>query len=486
MKKIAIIILVSLFITSCNNDKKIETNNDNKFITVENHKSKHLDSLFSELYSQGKFNGNVLIAENDTIIFKNSYGFADVNSKRTLNSETIFELASVTKQFTAMAIYILSKEAKLSLNDTISKYIPELKAYKGITIQNLIHHTGGLPDYMPLAEKYWDKSKIATNDDILKLFQQKQPTKSFEPNEKWEYSNTGYLVLASIIERVSGKKYGKFLEEVIFRPLKMKKTFVYRRRYQPRKINNYANGYFYSDSLKKLVTPDELGKDFYVVYLDGIVGDGMVNSNIIDLYKWDKALLKNNYINEDDKKIFFFFFKTNDNKNTNYGFGWLIVSPNTYGKIINHSGGWGGYISWNENHLDNNKTIIILQNVDKDEKKMPINNTRKIVYNKPIEKPIKLDTLTLKKYSGIYLKPNGEKEKIIYENTKLYIERNSVVKLELIPVSKTKFIADGFTLEVSYEFSSDKNGNIIKLRIQQEATGIDKEYNVRELKINTK
>lgn len=474
MKKLIIILFSITLITSCKNNKPIKLNNENNFLQIENIKSKRLDSLFLNLYKQKEFNGNILVAENDTIIFKKSYGYADINSKRKLNTETIFELASVTKQFTAMGIYFLSKEKKLSLNDTISKYIPELSEYKGITIKNLLTHTGGLPDYMSLTGKYWDNSKIITNDYVLNLFKEKHPKILFEPNKKWKYSNTGYIILASIIERVSGMTYENYLKKVIFKPLKMKNTFVYQRRYNPQKVDNYANGYIFSDSLKKMVTPDELGKDHYVVALDGVVGDGMINTTLIDLYKWDKALLGNVFINKEDKKSIFSSYKMNDEKETDYGFGWMIDNPKNYGKIINHSGGWGGYVTWNEIHLENNKIIIVLQNIDDDKTKMPIKNIRKILYNRPIEKPIKLDTTILKKYAGVYSKPNGKEAKIIYTNKKLYIAMNPVVKLELIPLSKTKFLVDGFSPEVTYEFFIDDNSKVTKFRVLQEATGLDK------------
>lgn len=475
MKKIIITLFSIILITSCKNNQSVKLNNENSFIQIENNKTKRLDSLFSNLYSEKEFNGNVLVAENDTIILKKSYGYADINSKRKLNTETIFELASVTKQFTAMGIYLLSKEGKLSLNDTISKYIPELSKYKGITIKTLLTHTGGLPDYMKVTEKYWDKNKIINNDEVLNLFKEKHPKILFKPNEKWQYSNTGYLILASIIERVSGNSYEEYLKKVIFKPLKMNKTLVYRRRYNPKKIDNYANGFIYSDSLKRLVTPDELGKDFYIVYLDGVVGDGMVNSTLLDLYKWDKAILGNDFISKEDKKHIFSSYKTNDGKETDYGFGWMIDNLKNYGKIINHSGGWGGYVTWNEFHLKNKKILIILQNIDDSKVKIPIKNTRKILYNRPIEKPIKLDTTILKKYVGKYLTYNQKEREITFINDKLYLVMKSGYKPELVPVSKTKFIVKGFSPEVTFTFVVDEKGKVVKYRVQQEATGLDKE-----------
>lgn len=442
-----------------------------------NEKTLKLDTLYSELFNNGSFNGSVLIAENGQIIFEKSFGFADEQTNRKINDSTVFELASVSKQFTAMGIVQLEKEGKLSYQDDISKYVPELIDYKGITIKNLLNHTGGLPDYMGIADKNWDKSKIATNDDMLKMFKQLHPKKLFEPNEKWDYSNTGYLILATIIERVSGQEFENYLNDKIFKPLGMNNTFVYRRRFAPKEIQNYANGYIYSDSLQKKILPDEVGKDFYIVYLDGIVGDGMVNSNPQDLLKWDRELYKNKLINDKDRELIFSSVMTKDSSQTDYGFGWMIDSTKTYGKVASHSGGWAGYISYVERDIDNDKTIIILQNNSLSKTEIPIKNTRRILYNQDVEKPIKLDSEILKVYAGKYLTDNQKEKEIAFENDKLYVVMSADYKMELVPVSKTKFIVDGWSPEVSYTFISNEKGEVEKYRVIQESQGVDKEAN---------
>jgi len=313
-------------------------------LTSSNRTSK-FDTLYTNLYNKGAFNGSVLIAEKGNIIFEKSYGLANEQTKEKLNNNSIFELASVSKQFTAMGIVQLEKKGKLSYEDDITKYVPELKFYTGITIRNLLNHTGGLPNYLDLAKINWDKTNIATNDDIIIMFERIKPNKLFEPNEKWDYNNTGYLVLATIIERVSGQEFGKYLNDKIFKPLNMENTFVYRRRFSPKKIENYANGYIYSDSLKMKIIPEKLNKYSFVTYLDGVVGDGSINSNLRDLLKWDRALYKNNLISEKDRELMFSSAITKDSTETNYGFGWMIDSKKTYGKIVSHSGGWDGYVT---------------------------------------------------------------------------------------------------------------------------------------------
>lgn len=339
-----------------------------------------LDSLFTSLFEQKMFNGNVLIADKGKIIFEKSFGWANEATKQPINSSTVFELASVSKQFTAMGIVLLEKQKKLKYDDKISRYIPELAFYGNITIQNLLHHTSGLPDYMELFEEKWDKTKFAVNQDIVNELVKHQPKLHFLPGEKYEYSNTGYALLGLIIEKVSKKSFGQFLSEHIFTPLKMKNTLVYRRRFAPKTIKNYAHGYII-DSLGNKVLPDSFGKEYYTYYLDGIVGDGMVNSTVKDLLKWDRALYSNKLVNDKDRKIIFSKGKTNDGKTVDYGLGWAVLENKKYGTIVNHSGGWAGYITFIERHLDNDKTIILLQNNITENTSLPIEEVYKILYN---------------------------------------------------------------------------------------------------------
>ncbi len=463
-KKILFVLIALTVMTSCKQEKETT-----KFNIINNKKTERLDSLYIEHYKKGEFNGNVLVAENGDVIFQKSFGLANEETKEELNIETAFELASVTKQFTAMGIVQLQKDGKLSYDDSISKYIPELSNYEGITVLNLLEHTGGLPDYMTIMEKNWDKSKFATNESVIKLFQELQPEKDFEPGEKFRYSNTGYLLLGTIIERVSGKSFEDYLTEKIFKPLEMDNTFIYRRRYQPKEIKNYANGYMYSDSLKRKILPDEKGKDFYYVYLDGIVGDGMVNSTLQDLFKWDRALYNNSLVTDEDKKLIFSSHQTKDGKETGYGFGWFVKQDSLYGKVVSHSGGWAGYTTFIERQIDNDKTIILLQNNRTKLTKLPLKNTRKILYNQPVETPFTLNKNVLLKYAGEYDSGNGNIEKIDLEFDRLW----SNTRYELKPVSETKFNLIGFRPLVTFEFILDEKENVEKLRIQQEETGVD-------------
>ena len=338
-----------------------------------------IDHLLDSLFLKQKFNGNILIAEKGKIIYNRSYGLANETTKEKLTEKSIFELASCSKQFTAMAIILLKEKNKLNLDDDISKYIPELTHYKGISIRNLLHHTGGLPDYLPLMDSVWDKTKIATNKDIIAFFSKYKPKALFAPNSKHEYSNTGYALLATIIERVSAQTYAEFLKEQIFNPLKMKNSFVYNRRLSPKHIKNYALGYLYIQNQNKYILPDDYEKTKMVYWLDGVVGDGTVNSTVTDLLKWDRALYTTKLVSKESLKEIFANGILNDGALGKHGFGWRMLDTKEFGRIAKHSGGWPGYMTYIERNTDNDKTIIILQNHYN--VTMPADEIRNILYN---------------------------------------------------------------------------------------------------------
>jgi len=433
-----------------------------------------IDSLLNSLYSKEKINGNFLIAEKGKVIYSHSFGLANETTKNKLNENSIFELASCSKQFTAMAIMILKEKGKLSLDDKITKYIPELSNYNGITIRNLLNHTGGLPDYMELMDSLFDKSKIANNKDIIQIFSKYQPKILFEPNTKYEYSNTGYALLASIIEKASGLTYADYLSKTIFKPLKMKNTFVYTRRLSPKKIDNYALGYVYSDSLKKYFLPDELKETYMVIWLDGVVGDGTVNSTINDLLKWDRALYTNKLLTQEGVKEVFEVATLKDESKTKYGFGWGIEDNADFGIITSHSGGWPGYVTFIERHITNDKTIIILQNHDN--VSIPVKSIRSILYNKPlpvqkIRKEIIITTEQLERFVGVYEVEKDFEIKISLDNDQLFAQLTGQNAFPIFAESEMLFFLK--VVDAQIQFEKNENGEILNLFILQDGNKIE-------------
>jgi len=416
-------------------------------------KTEKLDSLFQAATKDGTFNGNVLIAEKGKVIYQKSFGYSDIKAKEKLTSKSVFELASVSKQFTAMGIVLLQKQGKLSYDDPITKFLPELSMYNDITIKNLLVHTGGLPDYMELMGQEENHEGFATNQTIIDLFVKKKPPVLFKPGEKHEYSNTGYAILASIIEKASGKSFGDYLQENIFKPLKMNDTRVYRRWFKPEKVKDVTKGYIYSDIVKGFVTPDEISKDYYSIYLDGIVGDGMVNSTTSDLLLWDQALYTDKLVNKQDKDLIFSSYPTQSGKATRYGFGWGISSSDVYGKVVSHSGGWSGYVTYIARYLDKGYTIIMLQNESSEKTTIPHMEVKKILFGTLY----KADKKKMEEMAGTYKSDKGNERELLFEKGKLYTRLDPENKLELIPISENRFLVDGFQPEVYYEFVAENN-----------------------------
>ena len=431
--------------------------------------AKRLDSLYSEMHQYGEFNGNVLIAENDTIILHKSYGIANREKEIPLDTNSVFNLASITKQFTATAIYLLANDHKLSLDDDLTKFLPELQYYKGITINHLIHHTSGLPDYMNLYSEKGDQSKLATNDYIIELFAKEKPELLFKPNEKWNYSNTGYVLLASIIERVSHTSYPVFLGERIFIPLAMTQTNVYCIHKDNLNVKNLAIGY------EEDASGNYLGNIAYAKSFDGVYGQGRIYSTTSDLFKWLKGLKRNQLLSAAQTKSLFTNYQLNSGENTNYGFGWFLNTHKDYGNYIDHTGNWAGYITLIEQHLDNNKTVIMLQNNGNatGKTKIPFVNTQKIMYDQKIEPNLRLSDEIQNKYKGIYVSEKGNETKIVCKDKSLWVILSSTMKFELLPNTTTKFTIDGFSPTVTYEFFTNPEGVVEKCIVQQPAQGVN-------------
>jgi len=322
----------------------------------------YLDSLSKNF----RFNGNVLVAENGEIVMQKSFGVANFETKKLLNDSSVFELASVSKQFTATAILLLKNSNRLKLTDSLTYYFPELP-YKGITIYHMLTHTSGLPDYEEAMNKKWDKNKIAFNSDLIAFLAKEKIPLLFAPGTKWEYSNTAYAILASVVEKVSGQPFRDFMKQHIFQPLQMTHTQVYNtRRSLKDTISNYAYGFEYNDSLKMYFMPDSIAAMKYVIYLDGIQGDGVVNSTTGDLLKWDRSVKNHTLLGEKTQTEMLKEQVLSDTvSQSHYGFG-VFIERTGLGTIISHSGQWPGYCTYLLRNVDKDQTIIVLSNNDGD------------------------------------------------------------------------------------------------------------------------
>jgi len=315
-----------------------------------------IDSLFA---TQKDFSGVVLIAENGKPVYHKAFGYREFEPQIPLQTADIFELASVSKQFTAMIIMMLKEKGLLNYDDSVRKYL-EIP-YKGITIRNLLTHTSGLPDYQEIMDTYWDKSKVAGNPDCIEYLNRYAPPKRFEPGEKYEYSNTGYMLLASIAEKASGKDFIDLCRKWIFRKLKMKSTDI-RTLEEKKATKNFAIGHIYVEERSKWVRADSFPSSNYTIWLGNRKGPGRISSTAADLLKWDQALYTEKLIRQSTLQEAFTPMKLNDGSLSNYGFGWSLRADSILGKIVWHNGDNPGYKTQIIRYIDKRKTIIALNN----------------------------------------------------------------------------------------------------------------------------
>ncbi len=304
------------------------------------------------------FSGVVLVAEGGSVVFCEATGYRHFETKEKLKKTDIFELASVSKQFTAMIIMMLQEKGMLQYDDSIAKYVKV--PYPGITLRHLLTHTSGLPDYQDIMDKYWDKSKVAGNPDILEYLNQYAPPSLFTPGEKYTYSNTGYVLLASIAEKASGKDFITMCREWIFKPLKMKDTDI-RSLEEKAKVKNFAAGHL-KDSTGQYQNANKFHASDYTVWLGNRKGPGRISSTAKDLLKWDKALYTDKLVKQSTLQQAFTSYKLNNGTSSHYGFGWQIGTDKAKGNYVLHTGDNPGYKTIIIRYLDNRKTVIILNN----------------------------------------------------------------------------------------------------------------------------
>lgn len=304
------------------------------------------------------FNGVVLVAKDGKIQFYEAAGKRKFETDEDLKKDDIFELASISKQFTSMIIMMLKERGKLNFDDPISKYVQV--PYPNITIRHLLTHTSGLPDYQEIMDKNWDKSKVAGNPEILEYLNRYAPPALFQPGEKYTYSNTGYVLLASIAEKAGGKDFIEMCREWIFKPLKMRDTNI-RTLEEKAKLKNLAPGHM-KDENGKYVNANKFHASDYTVWLGNRKGPGRISSTAQDLLKWDAALYTEKLIKKETLAEAYTGGTLNNGGKINYGFGWEVLTDKAGQKYVQHTGGNPGISTIIIRFIADHRTIIILCN----------------------------------------------------------------------------------------------------------------------------
>jgi CubicO group peptidase (beta-lactamase class C family) len=305
-----------------------------------------LSDYFDSTLLRHGFNGGILVAKEGAVIYEKYAGFADLRKKDPMTDSTELHIASSGKTFTGMAILRLAEENQLSLTDSLEKFFPAFP-YRGITIQMLLSHRSGLPNYLYFVpSSKWDKKKYVTNADVLNILYTEKPNRLFKPGTRFTYSNTNFVLLALIIEKISGKTFPEFMQEKFFGPLGMKHSYVFTMK----------------DSAIATQSYTAIGTHWNYDCLEGTYGDKNIYTTPEDLLKWDQAFYTYQLINKTMQDSAFTPYSLERPSIHNYGLAWrLLMIPNGK-KVIYHNGRWHGFNAAFARLTDEKVTIIILGN----------------------------------------------------------------------------------------------------------------------------
>ncbi|MDD2962511.1 MAG: serine hydrolase [Bacteroidales bacterium] len=303
-----------------------------------------------KILKKHRFNGSIVISFKGFPIYSNAVGLADFSRRDSLTTQAPFQLASVSKSFTAMAVMILKERGLVQFDDTLTTHIPEFP-YKNITIRHLLNHTSGLPNYMYLADKYWPKELEMSNEDMLELLIRRKQPLYFKPGSRFDYSNTGYAILALLVERKAGISFGDFARKNIFEPIGMFHTFTY----NPGLLDTIAvqvKGYRY---------PARRGNEYPNDPVNNVLGDKSIYSTAEDLALYERAWVSPVLVSDSTLQEAYTKPVLKNKREVNYGFGWRFKEVN--GKeVVFHNGLWHGFTSTITRFVESDLTVIVLTN----------------------------------------------------------------------------------------------------------------------------
>lgn len=342
-------ILFLFVLTSCQAQVKEEANKYEEYL--------------SAAHARGQFNGTALVFDGGKVVYQRAFGLRSIDPIDSLDLNSQFRLASVSKQFTAMAIMILKEQGKLRYDQDVRDFIPELP-YEGITIRHLLHHLSGLPLYEQLMDENWktdlsfdDPARYTNgNEDVIKLLAELKAPLFFKPGEQFKYSNTGYNLLGTIVARASGMSFADFTQKYIFDPAGMTRTVMYDFVIgTDPKMPDRAYGFQVAwDGTTRSPADSH--------YLNRGLGEDGVYSTVGDLLKWDRILYTDKLVSKATLEEAFTPAVLDNGGKTDFGFGWFIQRSPTGKKMVQHSGGWLSFSTYILRGIEEDKCLVILKN----------------------------------------------------------------------------------------------------------------------------
>lgn len=315
---------------------------------------KRIHEFMMQLHRKHSFNGNVLVAKDGKILYQNAIGWADYLHRDSLKINSVFELASVSKPFTATAVMLLVERGKIRLDQHVTDFYPNFP-YDSVTVEMLLTHRSGLMNYVYFVDGLWKSQKKderpgITNQEVMRLLEEHKPARYRKPGQRFHYNNSNYMVLAAIVEKVSGQKFSDFMASQIFRPLGMKNTAVYSKAE-------------YDKIPVDVVGHDRVWRRSVVQnFLDGPVGDKGIYSTVQDLYLFDRAMRNGKLLKQSTMDSVYKPRSELQRGHFGYGYGWrLFIGKED--KVAYHTGWWHGFRNIYLRQLDKDITIILLSNL---------------------------------------------------------------------------------------------------------------------------
>jgi len=414
----------------------------------------NLDSLVSTYQRQNSFNGSVLVAQKGRILLEKGYGFENKKENKLNTANTIYQIGSITKQFTSAIILQLVEQQKMTLQDRLSNYIPDYPKGDSITVENLLTHTSGIYNYTN-DENFMKTAseRPISRDSLVNLFKYKPL--DFSPGTNWSYSNSGYILLGVIIEKVTHKSYFQVVRENIFEPLDMRHTG-----FDFTNLNSSDKAIGYSSDFSNQVGIVDSSVSFAA---------GAIYTTVGDLYKWDQALYSNRIISQALLQKAFTPYKSN------YGYGWQIVTEYNK-KITEHGGGITGFVSFILRVPDDQICIIVLSNVPSPTPAIIANQINGLFNGKKPELPvarkeIHVDSSTLKLYTGEYELAPSFHIAITLENGVLQAQATNQGKNPLFAERSNFFFLK--VVDAQVEFFQGPDGKIDHLVLYQNGQKIE-------------
>jgi CubicO group peptidase (beta-lactamase class C family) len=389
--------------------------------------ARYADELFAQAYPAGEPGAAVLVAKDGQAVLRKGYGMAHLELGVPIQPEMVFELGSITKQFTAAAVLLLQERGKLSVDDEVTKYLPDYPTHgQKITVHHLLTHVSGIPSYTGLPEWLPRVREDLTVQQLIDLFKDKPL--EFNPGEKWAYNNSAYILLGAVIEKVSGKSYEDFIEQEIFAPLGMKSSrYGHQREVTPGRVAGYDK----ADDGYKIAEYLSMTQPYAA---------GSLMSTVDDLAIWAEALSGGKLLKKESLERMTTPAKLASGQSTKYAYG-LGISEEDGARIIEHGGGIFGFVTDLLHVPDQRLVVAILSNnTSQDPGPLAYRVARKAL-GKPLEdrQAAALDPATLDDYVGVYRFDEKLIRAVYREGNKLFAQRSGGEKLEILAASRDDF-----------------------------------------------